>query len=114
MLYCLEGSGLDRDSELIKVQVLADYCQARFNFFGSIFVGAIVGLLVVVIATSYTRQVDVAAATVFVIAVRAVGYVGLKYIMKAYHDDLDLIETLLSQVENAQSLPTLTELRKMR
>jgi hypothetical protein len=51
---------------------------------------------------------------VFLLLIAAIGYVGMKFIMKAYNDDLDLIENLLIQVEKGESLPTLNELTKMR
>jgi F0F1-type ATP synthase membrane subunit b/b' len=105
---------MDREYELVKIQVFADYCQARFNFFGSIFVGSIIGMLVVLAATSYTRQADIVYMVAFLLVIVVVGYVGMKFIMKAYNDDLDQIENLLTQVEKGESLPTLNELRKMR
>jgi hypothetical protein len=105
---------MDRDAKFVKIQVFADYCQARFNFFCSIFVGSIIGMLVVLVATSYSRQVDIVYTVAFLLGIVAVGYVGMKFIMKAYNDDLDLLENLLSRVEKGESLPSLKELREMR
>jgi hypothetical protein len=49
----LPVEGMNRDADLVRVQVFADYCQARFAFFCSIFVASIIGLLVTLIATAY-------------------------------------------------------------
>jgi galactitol-specific phosphotransferase system IIC component len=105
---------MDREYELIKIQVFADYCQARYNFFGSIFVGAIIGTLVVLVATSYAEPGHFAYTVALLLVVAAAGTVGMKLIMKSYNDDLDLLENLLSRVEKGESLPSLTELREMR
>jgi hypothetical protein len=71
-------------------------------------------MLVVLVATSYARQADILYTVAVLLVIAAVGYIGMKFIMKAYNDDLDLIENLLSQVEKGESLPSLKELRKMR
>ena len=105
---------MNRDIELVRAQVFADYCQARFNFFCSIFVASIIGLLVTLTATTYVRQIEAAYSLALLSGVLIAGFIGIKLIMRTYDTDLDLIEGLLRGIERMESLPSLEELRDKR
>lgn len=103
---------MDREIDLLKIQIHADYCQANFIFLSSIVVSVFAGLFLVFVAlvyqglmSWYVYYLSIAVVTVFF-------FIELRRILKEYHNDLDQIQDLLSQVEKNESLPTLKEMRK--
>ena len=103
---------MDKDAELLKIQVYADYCHTSFTFFSSIIITASVGLLLVALPLLY--QGSISWLTYYVwIAIVGIGFsVLLINTLKEYHKDLDKIEDFLKKVEKKEPLPMLNEMRK--
>ena len=104
----------NKDSDLLKIQILTDYYQASFSFFGSVVSGAIIGLLVVAITLRFENVFsDITYYIVLgVILIFASFYITRIY--RSYHSDLEKIDNLFIRVQNGETLPSITELRKMK
>jgi predicted transporter len=104
----------NKDSDLLKIQILADYYQASFSFFGSVVSGAIIGLLVVAITLRLENVFsDITYYIVLgVILIFASFYITRIY--RSYHSDLEKIDNLFIRVQNGETLQSITELRKMK
>jgi hypothetical protein len=104
----------NKDAELLKIQIMADYYQANFSFVGSIVTGAFIGLFVVAITLRFENVLDIISYSVFLVIVTVFSlYYALKTI-KSYHSDLEKIDDLFTRVENGETLPSIAELRKMK
>ena len=106
---------MNKDIELLKIQILADYWQARFNFAYSLLIAGFVGLLILLLTIYYEGKVDAVSLTVGSLALYAIlGIFGMWFIEKRQAEYLNLIEKLLSQIEKAEPLPSLIELKRMK
>lgn len=106
--------GRNKDSNLLKIQILADYYQASFSFLGSIVSSAFIGLLVVAITL---RLENVLVDISYYLILAIVAFFALFYgtrIYRSYHSDLEKIDNLFIRVQNGETLPSITELRKMK
>jgi hypothetical protein len=104
----------NKDSDLLKIQILADYYQASFNFLGSVVSGALIGLLVVAVTL---RLENVLADISYYLLLGVILFFFLLYGRRtygAYHSDLEKIDNLFIRVQNGETLPSITELRKIK
>jgi hypothetical protein len=102
----------NKDSDLLKIQILADYYQASFSFLGSIVSGAFIGLLVVAITLRLENVLGDITYYLFLgaIVVFFVFYGRGEY--RSYHSGLEKIDKLFIRVQNGETLPSITELMK--
>jgi hypothetical protein len=104
----------NKDSDLLKIQILADYYQASFSFLGSIASGALIGLLVVAITLRFENVFSDISYYVFLGVILLFGlFYGTKT-YRSYHSDLEKIDNLFIRVQNGETLPSITELRKKK
>lgn len=104
----------NKDADLLKIQIMADYYQVGFSFVGSIVTGVFVGLFVVAITLRFENVLDMISYLVLlgIVAVFFL-YYALRAI-KSYHSDLEKIDDLFTRVENGETLPSIAELRKKK
>jgi hypothetical protein len=103
-----------RDSELLKIQILADYFQASFNFLASILAGFFVGFLVFGATLRYQNILDNITFPTFLVIV-LVAFLGYsKWIIRGHHSNLEKIDNLFTQLQKGEPLLSITEiLRQM-
>jgi hypothetical protein len=104
----------NKDSDLLKIQILADYYQASFSFSGSLVSGILIGLFVVAITLRLESVLSDISYYVFLglILIFFLSYGTRTY--RSYHSDLEKIDNLFIRVQNGETLPSITELRKMK
>jgi len=105
---------LNRDTELLKIQVYADYCHTTFTFRASVIVSGYIGLLLTILVMAYQGLIGWIVYYLIAAAIIIIFSVNLASIFKDYHNSLDQIQTLLNKLENSEPLPTLKEMRKTR
>lgn len=105
---------MNRDTELLKIQVYADYCHTTFTFITSALVSVFVGLLLVFLGLAYQGVILWFVYYPASAGIVIMFYVNLTSVFKDYHNSLDEIQAFINQVENNESLPTLKEMRKTR
>ena len=101
---------MDRDAELVKIQVFADYCHTYFTFKILILTSAFIGLLIVALAIGICSSwfAFFLASILFFFVFPITYYESYK----DYHANLDQIQVLLDKLEKNESLPTLKEMKK--
>ena len=104
----------NKDADLLKIQILADYYQASFSFVGSIVAGAFVGLFVVAITLRFENVLDIISYVIFLAGMAGFFLFYALRTIKGYHSDLEKIDGLFVKIQNGETLPSITELRKMK
>jgi hypothetical protein len=110
----------NRDIDLQKIQSLDSYWQAWFNMGASIWVGSLIGFLILILTLYYNKQFspDATVNLVFTIitagtAYAVLGIYGSYFMNKRYNEYLAFVDKKLAQVEKGERLPSLTELKKL-
>ena len=102
----------NRDTDLLKVQILADYSHLRFNLALSVIFMIWIALIIVFVTLVLEGRINYIEYDIAVWLI-AIPFIYLEYTRReSYYRDLDKISILLEQVENGESLLTLSELRK--
>jgi hypothetical protein len=105
---------LNRDIELLKIQVYADYCHTTFTFRTSVLVSGFVGLLLVILGLTYQGLMLLYVYYLTSAATLIVFYANLATVFRNYHNSLDQIQAFMNQLEIGESLPALREMRKTK
>jgi len=103
---------MDKEVELVKVQVFADYCHTNFTFRSSIVVSGFVGLLLVDLALAYQTLISWLAFYVVTAFIAIVFAITLAKTFRDYHANLAQIQVFFNKLEKNEPLPTLKEMRK--
>jgi len=112
---------LDKDIELQKITVFNDYLQTKINASYSIWVAGFVGIIILVATLFYQGIFDIngnkiIGLTIFTIILLFASYVTINRhndIKKMHNDYLSLTYNLITKVENGESLPSISELKKL-
>jgi hypothetical protein len=104
----------DKDVDLLKIQILADYYQASFSFIGSIVSGLIIGLVVVAITLRLENILNDLSYYLFFGLTAGFFLIYGTRTYRSYHSDLEKIDNLFIKVQNGETLPSITELRKIK
>lgn len=104
----------NKDSDLLKIQILADYYQASFSFLGSLVSGILIGLIVVAITLRLENVLADLSYYVFLGVVLLFFLFYGRKIYRNYHSDLEIIDNLFIRVQNGETLLSITELRKIK
>jgi hypothetical protein len=105
-----QGARRNNDADLLKVQILADYYQAQFNYRASVVTGVVVGLFLIDIGFLLAKAY--VAFVLFLILVLGALFWYTTIISDVYHSDLENIDQLFTRVQNGEPLNSVTELRK--
>ena len=105
---------MNREVELLKIQIFADYCHTDFTFRSSIGVSGFVGLLLVTVGLVYQNLISLVVYYLTLVIVLIFFSVILSKTYKDYHTNLDQIQVFFTQLEKNESLPTLREMRKAK
>lgn len=103
-----------RDSELLKIQILADYFLAGFNFRASIVAGFFIGFLVLDGTLLFQKIISDLFFYLFMVAVTVAFLVYSKMLFRKHHSKLETIDSLFMQVEKEEALQAIAELAKLR
>jgi len=105
---------MDKDTELLKIQIYADYCHTIFTFRTSLQVSALVGLLLVVLGIAYQGLIPWFAFYLAIFLIAVFLALVIRKIFKDYHNDLNFIQILFSLVEKNDPIPTFKEMKVLR
>lgn len=106
---------MNRDIDLLKIEILADYWQAKISFANSVLIAGFVGLLVLLLTIYYEGKIDAISLTIGSLALYAIlGIFGIRFIEKRHVEYMRRIEKLLRKIEEGEPLPSLVELKKMK
>jgi len=103
---------MSRDSELAKIQILADYYHTHYTIVLSFLLTGLVALAAALFTLVYEGHITflsyyVLLAVVVIPFVYAIALTG-----KHYYENIEKIDGLFEQVEKGKPLPSLKELRK--
>lgn len=109
----------DKDVELKKIDVLDSNFQTWFNTLSSIWIGALIGVLILILTVYYNKQfssnemLNAAIAILFImVAYVALGVWGTRFMSKRSNEHLAYVDTLLDKIEKGETLPSIIELNK--
>lgn len=106
---------MNREIELIKIQVLSEYYHSRFTFVSSIVVGGFIGIIVASMTLYYEGVINTLTFTVgSSVALIVFGYFGLNMIFKHYQADLVFVDKLLDCVQRGEPLPPIEQLMERK
>lgn len=105
---------MERDTDLLKLQILADYYHSRFNLSGSFIFGLVIALTVALYTLVMQNAIDLLVYTLSLFLVYAFTLVILVYMLRTYHSYLDRIDELIKSMNKNrfEPLPSIRELRK--
>lgn len=104
---------MERDTDLLKIQILADYYHARFNLVGSFIVGFVIALTVALYTLVMQNIIDMLVYSITLLFVYIMIMVSLAYVFRAYHGYLERIDELIQSInkDRFEPLPSIHELR---
>ena len=103
---------MNRDVELLKVQILADYYHNQANLGLSLLITGSIALTIALMTLLYEGHINLLIYSISLGIIMIVfGYWSRKT-NNRYSEDLDKIDDLLKQVEIGEPLPSLKELKK--
>jgi uncharacterized membrane protein len=105
---------MNRDIEILKIQVLADYYHNQSNLALSFTLTALIALAIALMTLVYEGRISLEVYYLSLAVIFAFFSYELYTLNKRYSEYLDRIDDLLRQVENGKVLPSLKELRKMK
>jgi len=102
---------MNKDIDLQKIQILNDCFRAYFNISGSIIAGGFIALLVFFTTLYYATPVIL--LPVYTLLWVGFGYLGKRFLDNSYNEFLTFIDNLHMKVERGETLPSITELKKI-
>lgn len=105
---------MNRDTEVLKLQILADYYHSEFTSFFSYLFTLIIGFSLFILTVYFEGIIPIELTLIFAVIGFIVFAVGLFLFRREYHKNLDRIDKLIQQVNRGEPLPSLRELRKKR
>jgi uncharacterized membrane protein len=103
----------NRDIELQKIQVLQNDFVAWFNAGSSLWVGGLIGLLILILTLYYNKQLGLVPTVIVIVFVYAVlGAYGTWFMNKRSIEFFAFVDELLTQVEKGEPLGSLMEIRR--
>jgi len=107
-----ESKGTNRDTELLKIQILADYYHSRFTTQASFLYGFIIAWAITFIALFYQKNIDIVIYYLSLL----LGFISLGaflyYAFKDYSKKVNNIDGLIAKVNKGETLPSLEELKR--
>jgi len=105
---------LNREIELQKIQVLADYYHSQFTLYLSFFITFLITFTVAVMTLVYEGRMTLLVYYISLFIVGGFVFYEVLSANRRYSENLNNIDDLLRQVENGEALPSLSELKKMK
>ena len=105
---------MNRDTELLKIQVYAGYWHSQFRSRISYVFGAIIAVYVSLMGLFLQKTIDLLTYYLALFVGAPIFLIFLWSVYRDYHRNLDRIDELIQRVNNGESLPSLRELRKKR
>jgi len=102
---------MNRDIEILKIQVLADYYHNKSSSALSFMLTALITLAITFMALVYEGHLSLPVYYILLAAIIGFFFYELHTLNKQYSKYLDKIDDLLRRVENGEVLPSLKELR---
>ena len=114
-----ETKSFDKEIELQKIQILQNDYEAWFNTGASLWVGGLIGLLILILTVYYNKQFNPNPALNLILTVITAiivyilfAYYGIRFMNRRSNTFLALTDQLLANVEKGIPLGSVVELRK--
>lgn len=105
---------MDKDIDLVKIQILDSNFQSWFTFRASILAGGTIGLLILVGTLYYEMVMGDIVFYFFTVLIGAIMIIGIRSLANSRDRHLDFINNLLAKIEEGKQLPSLNELEKTK
>jgi hypothetical protein len=106
------GKGLNRDTELLKIQILADYYHSQYTTNLSFYLTGFLTMAAAVFVLVVEGHISPILYWIYLFVIALpFGYWSYST-RKTYSKNLNGIDGLIEQVENNKPLPSLKELKK--
>jgi hypothetical protein len=103
---------LNRDTELLKIQILADYYHNHFTTNLSFLLSGFLTFAAALFVLVFEGRLTLEGYYIYLIVIVVPLGFWIYSTRKTYSKNLDSIDGLLEQVENNEPLPSLEELKK--
>jgi hypothetical protein len=104
---------MERDTDLLKLQILADYYHTRFNLVGSFSLGLIIAMTVALYTLVMQNAISLFVYFLSLFFLFLFALAAVSYMLREYHRTLDGIDELIKGVNKNrfEPLPSIRELR---
>jgi hypothetical protein len=110
--YDTEGKKMDRDTELLKIQVYAGYCHSDFRGRVSYVFSALIAALVLLTGLVYQELIDRVTYGIAMPVATLIFLYMLYFVYKGYTKDLCKIDNMIERVNKGNSLPSVKDMIK--
>jgi len=107
-----QNKPISNESELLKIQIYADYCHTSFTFRSTLIVTALFGLLLVNIGLAYQGLLPLLAYYLLFPIIGIFFYYFLRQAFTEYHSNLDQIQDFFIKLAKNEPLPEFKDMRK--
>jgi FtsH-binding integral membrane protein len=101
---------IDRDTELLKIQIYADSCHARYTLILSSVFAVVVSFLVGFNTLYYEKIMPLDVWIISIIVVSAFAFYEVYRFIRRYKKDMKEISDMIEKVKEGRELPRLEEL----
>jgi hypothetical protein len=104
---------MERDTDLLKLQILADYYHTRFNLVSSFALGLIIAMIVALYTLVMQNVISLFVYSLSLLFLYLFALATAAYMLREYHRTLDGIDELIKRVNKNrfEPLPSIRELR---
>ena len=103
---------MNRDTELLKIQVYAGYCHSDFRGRISYVFSALIAALVLFTSLVYQELFDRVTYTIAMFVAMLFFLYLLYFVYKGYTEDLGKIDNMIERVNRGDSLPSVKDMIK--
>jgi len=104
---------MNRDTELLKIQVYADYCHSTFTSYVSFIFGGIIAFYVTIMGLFLQKTIDLTTYTLVAIVVVVPFLIFMWVAYGGYHSCLNRVDELIEKVNKGEPLPSIKDIRKL-
>lgn len=105
---------MERDTDLLKLQILADYYHSVYVTYASFIFGFVIAWAVALITLFWQNAFNLLTYWIALFSGYAALIAFLLYVQKVYHDNLDRIDELIQSInkDRFEPLPLIRELKR--
>jgi FtsH-binding integral membrane protein len=101
---------IDRDTELLKIQIYVDSCHARYTLILSFVFAVIVGFFVSFLTLYYEKAISLDVWIISIIVASIFAFYEIYRFIRGYKKDMKKISDMIEKVKEGRELPRLEEL----
>lgn len=106
-----ERKAIDKDAELLKVQIYAERCHTKFTLFVSLLFGILIAFAIALFTLLHERHISFLQFSASFLFVFGFCFLYVYYTMKDYKESFKEISHMIEKVKEGEELPKLENLK---